>query len=796
MKKLKICFLVFVLVLGISFLSFSVKALDVWANNGSAVAIQAAVDQVAAAGGGNVHIPAGTYNFYEPGKNWIAVGVPAGVNIFGAPTERDEKDQVIKWKTRLVMPFIPPNNARFFNINGDSDPDKPIRFSDIEMIGYRAFHLNDPGANENITIAKYRGIVLSNIVDFRVDHCLFNETADGGIWIGGVADCNIRGVIDHNKFINEIGIPAGPWNNSDIGQAYRERTLGYGIGIGCVGSSIWDSYIENVLGQYGLSKTTGEVNVAGSVYIEDNYFSRWRHCVSSGHGAHYVFRHNIVENDCGSGSIDGHGVYVNVGTRCMEFYENQFLDPVNCWEGKLYWSNRMMPTPTHLRGPLSGIIFNNYVRGYRLYELPDYPEGHGSFLHHLPEGGYPTDWWYWNNTLEPDTTPFWNWAPQYYYFVEPHPTTFPTQLPGPTSQGTPSVTYEPYPYPHPLTLGETPTTSSTTTLPGQVTISGELSNSTGTIEALVTLFNPGTSQVNESESTVGGSYSRNIWPGIYDLQYSIYHIPNFFIKLISLSINSNLQGIVNDVNSLSNGISFEVNITEDQEIQVYSDEEPVSVKANGIELTKETTLPSLGEWTYSSGEIRMIVSPTSPTTTTTSTSTTIETTTETTSTTLTTTPPGTEKTFGNTNIGDGLSSNPAGYLSACKFTAPEDGTITKITSYIWQKNGPANAKTAIYADNGGTPGILLVESNEVALPTSGDWVDFNMNLPINENTDYWLAIFAGGEGVRYMYDPGDPNQLAYTWGNTYDTFPNPFDENYGPNYHDWDMSIYATYTTS
>jgi hypothetical protein len=174
------------------------------------------------------------------------------------------------------------------------------------------------------------------------------------------------------------------------------------------------------------------------------------------------------------------------------------------------------------------------------------------------------------------------------------------------------------------------------------------------------------------------------------------------------------------------------------------------------------------------------------------------TTTDTTSSTLstTTTPPGTEKTFGNAHEGGGLSSNPVGYLSACKFTVPEDGTITKITSYVWQKSGPANAKAAIYADNADTPGGLLAESNEVAVPAAEDWVNFTISHPITQNTDYWLAIYAGGEGIRYVYDPGSSNQLAYTWGNTYPSFPDPFGANYGPDYHDWNMSIYATYTPS
>jgi len=46
-------------------------------------------------------------------------------------------------------------------------------------------------------------------------------------------------------------------------------------------------------------------------------------------GVHYVFRHNTIEKDSVVGSLDGHGTYNIVGTRAMEFYANEIIDPID-----------------------------------------------------------------------------------------------------------------------------------------------------------------------------------------------------------------------------------------------------------------------------------------------------------------------------------------------------------------------------------------------------------------------------------------------------------------------------------
>jgi len=795
-KEMKIC-LILIIILGLSL--SSAQALDVTATNGSAVAIQAAINQVAAAGGGTVYIPEGEWNFVEVGEPWRTVTIPAGVNISGAPTERTSgypepqngmspNDQVVEWKTVLKLPWDVPGSWTgddnppprgggpitpiWFQIQGDGVTSQ--NFSDIKLVGYRSI---DPSSKYVL-----RGISVNNVPDFRIDHCYFEHICGGAILVSGA---NSRGVIDHSYFVNE---------HFHVEPTWYLCTVGYGI-FPSSGSN-WDS-IDEVLGKY----------TDRSLFIEDCYFTKWRHCVSSGQGhAHYIFRHSTIENDPAMGSIDAHGADFT-GTRAVEVYNNEFLDALFGWSR----------TVSQHRGG-AGVYFNNYATPNTCPSgTPSGTICGYSYLAELKNDGnielYNThDVYFWNNAGATAVSAHSGATEDDYQILDPAPTGPPYRLPGPTYEGLPYIDYTPYDYPHPLTLDgtttststSTSTTSTTTTIPpGYMTVSGKLRSATGTIEANITMYNQDTNEINKSQMTTDGGYSLTVWPDVYDLQYKIL---NFFIKLISFDIFSNLQNVVNYVTISEDKVSFTVDINGDQEIQVYSHEKPKTVKANVTEMEEVSSLSELttNKWFYDSTEkkLYLVTTPTLPTTTTATTSTTGTTapststsTTSTSSTTsTTTTTPSGEKTFGNTHVGDELSSNPPTYLSACKFTAPDDGTITKITAYIWQRSGASNAKVAIYADNSGVPGNLLAESsNEVAIPATGDWEDFTISLPITKDTDYWFALFAG-DGVRYVYDLGSPNQLSYTWGNSYPTFPYTFDENYGPSYHNWSASIYATYT--
>jgi hypothetical protein len=400
-------------------------AANVTANSGSAKDIQAAVDEVAAAGGGEVHVPEGEFNFVEVGEPWQTVDIPAGVSLFGAPTERDANGQVIEWKTILVMPYdVPPlgwvYEVWWFSITGDKTISS--RFSDIRLVGYRSI---DPDSKSMI-----KGILVDGVKDFRIDHVCLEHTCAGGITIW--RSC---GVVDHCKLFNIYG-------NDDLAN-YFNGNLGYGIEV----QYDWVVSFEptmSVLGQY----------TSYSTYIEDCYLSRWRHCVSAGHGAHYVFRYNTINKDPGHFSLDVHGLRDDPatlpnsgGTRCAEFYENHLINAVS--EPEVGEDIRAVLQ----NGGGCGVWFNNYIDDtYKPGTMQLYPEDYyASEVWHLK------DFYLWSKlgawTTIPDGVPsgftadrnvLADWTRPAGNSTDPN---YPNVDPAWSIAG-----YHPYPYPHPLTL--------------------------------------------------------------------------------------------------------------------------------------------------------------------------------------------------------------------------------------------------------------------------------------------------------------------------------------------------------
>jgi hypothetical protein len=439
--------------------------------------IQNAVDWIVAHGGiGNVYIPAGVWNFVNVGESWTGarVVIPAGVNLFGAPTERtsglsydgvgqNPNDQVVEWRTVLRLPWDAPS-ATWFLINGSGDPNKPSRFSDIKLVGYRS--VNSSSTTMHI------GVGVQCVIDFRVDHCYFEHICGGGVSVSGDLNGNTwayapsRGVIDHCFFVNTYGHV-----ESNIDQC----TVIYGVEVYKGTHEVsWEDDITNVLGKY----------TSYTVYIEDSYFSGWRHCVSSNTGAHYVFRHNTVKDDFGFGSIDAHGWF---STECNNPQHGRVFNPPAVWNGTMWvcgysvpgnpggicgcplnytghtsgayyfvsqvgtraveiYSNLIVnatesPWATMIRGG-AGVAFNNRVGGgtytsfiYLTNEARDNPEGSMVWCH---------DWYVWNNKMLPGMTEIIEYDPnnnitegEDYFRYAPS-------------------WYTPYPYPHPLTLEATP----------------------------------------------------------------------------------------------------------------------------------------------------------------------------------------------------------------------------------------------------------------------------------------------------------------------------------------------------
>lgn len=427
--------------------------LEIVANSGSAADIQAAVDQLAAiAGRGRVRIPAGNFNFVDIGQPWRTVSVPAGIDILGASSPKDangfnegffDSPTSGTWLTVLKMPYNVPgvwgNLPSWFTIgNGAQDPTKPSRFSDIKIQGYRSIN------SSSVTL--HQGIAIYGVIDFRIDHCMFEHVAGGAIviplWHQQSVECS--GVIDHSKFINVHGY------DNLVNGAYS--TIGYGINVGrayyatASGDPIpYDPTME-ILGQYNTH----------TVFIEDNYFSKWRHCVTEGHGGYYVFRHNLINKDFGHFSLDVHGLRDSEPNRCggrgCEVYENVFGPTESTDEGDATGNGVYLGVMQDGGG--SGVFFNNVIdSSYQFISL--YSEDYvASEVWHLKDfylwgknGTWAGTGWvgYPRGPIDPSRNVVVDWNRPAYDPTDP---TYPNTDPSWSIAG-----YKPYPYPHPLTLG-------------------------------------------------------------------------------------------------------------------------------------------------------------------------------------------------------------------------------------------------------------------------------------------------------------------------------------------------------
>ncbi len=383
--------------------------------------IQNAVDQVNAQGGGTVYIPAGTFNFVNVGESWTdaRVTIPAGVNVYGASNNRDANGQNTEWRTVLRLPWdVPsPSGTWWFKLGeGEGNSNEPSRFSDIKLVGYR---YEDPSSTTML-----HGIDVEGVIDFRVDHCFFQDICGGAIatWgggVGGYGDVGCCGVIDHCKFIN---------TNGYVTAMIADCTVSYGVQIGRSYGDYWDDDVTHVLGQYTRYTT----------FIEDCYFEKWRHCTSSNSGAHYVIRYCTIQNDFGYGAIDSHGWYqtsggkiTQVGTRATEIYGNTIIDAV-----QYYWG-------TAIRGG-AGVAFNNVFGGGTFSSSNGYLMYLRNDMASTPEASkvWCNDWYIWDNTLLDGSSHLFTKYDDYNQIIEGEnyflhaPTTF---------------TYTPYQYPHPLT---------------------------------------------------------------------------------------------------------------------------------------------------------------------------------------------------------------------------------------------------------------------------------------------------------------------------------------------------------
>jgi hypothetical protein len=146
-------------------------------------------------------------------------------------------------------------------------------------------------------------------------------------------------------------------------------------------------------------------------------------------------------------------------------------------------------------------------------------------------------------------------------------------------------------------------------------------------------------------------------------------------------------------------------------------------------------------------------------------------------------------TFG-TTVTSGASSGggAANYIIATKYTLSEAGTVTQVSIYAVRAG---HVKVAIYADNNGSPGSLLVANNSPTTVTVGGWTTIDVAPTSLSAGAYWIAF---NEDASYMraYKTGGTRQAAYR---AY-SFSSNMPTTWAPSgYQNYDYICYASYTS-
>jgi hypothetical protein len=133
-----------------------------------------------------------------------------------------------------------------------------------------------------------------------------------------------------------------------------------------------------------------------------------------------------------------------------------------------------------------------------------------------------------------------------------------------------------------------------------------------------------------------------------------------------------------------------------------------------------------------------------------------------------------------------------GYVDACRFQAPENGTSTRLEIRTWSSEGTkATFRMAIYADVNSHPGSRLWEGTDLAY-VAGEWCGEDVeSIPLTKDVYFWFAFkTAAAEEMCYV---GNGPLWSHEWkaGQAYaDTFPNPWGTYSGYNSNRYTMRMY------
>lgn len=269
----KLCLFTFFAILGgvLGVLSNGSSVWGIEAESGSSTDIQAAVNQIADAGG-TVYIPAGNYDFDS------TVNIPGGVNIIG-----DGPDNTV---------LIGRGTLSINNPHGGF----PIKSDRTRVSG-----INFKNTGTAVSII--------SVVDFRIDNCIFDGRPNRGGYIVNIGYrytySKPRGVIDHCSFYDvDYGVHIGP----QLWDPPEERGIKYTGTVDTV--FIEDCHFEDV-GHVGASFSGSHYVVRHSTIVRSTIDAH-------GPGYEYIWD---WKGDRGGGNFQ-----FRAG-RCVEIYENAFAGP-------------------------------------------------------------------------------------------------------------------------------------------------------------------------------------------------------------------------------------------------------------------------------------------------------------------------------------------------------------------------------------------------------------------------------------------------------------------------------------
>ena len=324
---------------------------------------------------GVVEIPAGCWEITS------AITIPDGTHVVGAGMGETILYRNPARSGGMALPI--------FRVRGQTEQGR-TRISGIAFVGVR--DAQDKGEDY--------GVTLLNCTDYRVDHCYFEGFGLAAVEVSGQS----RGVVDHCVFVDNF--------------KQSINNLGYGVAV--YGANEWPA--------------APQLGTLEASYVEDCVLLGSRHAIASSAGAHYVFRHNVVQANVVAHAVDAHGMgWGNPrGTRAVEIYANLIEKPVDKWAGVV------------IRGG-GGVVFDNTIKGYRnpisLVVEWGTPETLKSSYPAFDQIG---DLWLWENTdgrgaLEPvvDETAVGLVEKGRDYFTDPKPGYAPQSYPHPLVQGGP-----------------------------------------------------------------------------------------------------------------------------------------------------------------------------------------------------------------------------------------------------------------------------------------------------------------------------------------------------------------------